>query len=69
MSELAPIEERVAKLEREVAALKLDKSLRKPSAEPKSWANEMSGSMKDFPEWGELVARGREIAEDTASRE
>ncbi len=57
----ATVEERLAKLEREVANLQQTSSLKASSGE--SWVDEYAGSMKDYPEWGEIVRLGREIAE------
>ena len=50
------IEDRVATLEREVAELK-----QKVDGSSKNWVDEISGNMKEFPEWREICRIGKEI--------
>lgn len=57
------LEQRVAALEAEVKALKQDRfslSARKPNP---NWVKEVAGSMKDFPEWDEVMQICRELRE------
>lgn len=60
MSDVATLEERVAKLEFEIAEIKRNSST-KPQGH--SWVDDVSGSMKDVPNWSEIVKLGREVAE------
>lgn len=52
-------EERLALLEREVAELKL--RLNQLSAPKANWIEKVCGSMKDYPEFDEVVKYGAEI--------
>jgi hypothetical protein len=57
------LEQRVAALESELQALKRQihpLSSRKPNP---NWLNEVAGSMKDFPEWDEVMQICREMRE------
>jgi hypothetical protein len=58
MSQQNGLEERVAKLEAEVAELKTRLGL--PVATP-DWIARISGSMKDYPEFEEVTRLGREF--------
>jgi hypothetical protein len=55
------LEKRVAKLEAEVKALK--KRIHTQN-DWQSWLDRVSGSLKDDPEWPEIVRRGRQFAEE-----
>ena len=57
MSEPTTLEQRVAALEREVAELKRRLAL---SQGKKNWIEAITGSMKDYPEFEEVVRLGRE---------
>jgi hypothetical protein len=52
------LEQRVTALEAEVAALKQRVTTMHPGAD---WLEHLSGSMKDYPEFEEVVRLGREI--------
>lgn len=57
------LEQRVTALESELKALKQERyslSARKPNPD---WVNEVVGSMKDFPEWDEVMQICREMRE------
>jgi len=57
------LEQRVAALESEVQQLRgqlQSLSMRKPNP---NWLNEVAGSMKDFPEWDEVMQICREMRE------
>ncbi len=54
------IEERLAAVERELAELKTRLPLG-PKAE--NWVEKISGSMKDYPEFDEILRLGREMRE------
>lgn len=58
MSPTATLEARLASIEKDVADLK-DHVFRSDQARP--WYEKMIGSMKDFPEFDEVVKLGREI--------
>lgn len=58
MHEPISLEQRVALLEDEVAELK--RSIAISTVTPKSWLDEMSGSMKEFPEFKEVLRLGAE---------
>ncbi len=51
------LEERVAVLERELAALKRQP----PASEKAGWVGRVIGSMDDYPEFKEVVRLGREF--------
>jgi hypothetical protein len=55
---MEPIEQRVAALEKEVADLK--KQLESGSSKD-HWVDEIVGSMKDFPEFDEVLHLGAEF--------
>jgi len=65
MSQTATLEQRVATIEREVAELK-DRVIH--SEETRPWYERMIGSMKDYPEFEEVVRLGREIRKADVSR-
>lgn len=52
------IEQRLASLEHEVAQIRLQLPDRSTSD---NWVDQISGSMKDFPEFDEVVKLGREF--------
>lgn len=58
MHEPISLEQRLALLEDEVAELK--RRLAASRVTPKSWLDEMSGSMKEFPEFKEVLRLGAE---------
>lgn len=58
MAENKSVEERLAIVERELDELKRRLP---PKSEPKNWIEEISGSMKDFPEFDEVLRLGREF--------
>ena len=58
MHEQQTLEQRVAALEQEVADLK--KQLRAPESDNGDWVERMSGSMKDYPEFDEVIRLGAE---------
>lgn len=58
MSDGKSIEERLAVVERELAELK---TRLPPEREPENWIEKISGSMKDFPEFDEVLRLGREF--------
>jgi hypothetical protein len=58
MHEPISLEQRVAVLEGEVTELK--RSIAASTVTPKSWLDEMSGSMKEFPEFKEVLRFGAE---------
>lgn len=60
MSQQNGLEQRVAQLEAEVAELK--RHLNLPLSTP-DWIARISGSMKDYPEFDEVVRLGREFRE------
>jgi hypothetical protein len=60
MAKQSPLEQRLAALEREVAQIKL--RLTTPQANG-NWVDEIAGSMKQFPEFDEVVRLGREFRE------
>lgn len=69
MREQVSLDQRVATLEDEVAALKkrVDEAV---SIKGKSWIDKISGSMKDFPEFDEVARLGAEIRRaDTANED
>jgi len=58
MPENKSVEERLAAVEKELAELKR----RLPSkSDGKNWIDKISGSMKDYPEFDEILRLGREI--------
>jgi hypothetical protein len=57
MSEEPTIEQRLAALEAEVARLKE----RLERLAPENWVERISGSMKDYPEFEEVVRLGQEF--------
>lgn len=58
MADLVLIEQRLSELEREMAELKK----RLPPASPqRNWVEDVAGSMKEFPEFAEVVRLGREF--------
>jgi hypothetical protein len=57
------LEERVATLETELATLKQNRTCNGDSAD---WVADLSGSLKDYPEWMEIVRIGRELCEEEA---
>ena len=58
MSENVALEERLTAVERDLAELK-DHVLRADRQRP--WFEKMIGTMKDYPEFAEVVKLGREI--------
>jgi hypothetical protein len=52
------IEQRLASLEHEIAQIRQQLSNRSTS---ENWVDQISGSMKDFPEFDEVVKLGREF--------
>jgi hypothetical protein len=65
MADKFPLEERVDALEREVADLKR----RLPNAtSERNWVDEFAGSMKEFPEFDEVVRLGREFRRSQTHR-
>ena len=64
MSENAALEERLTAVEKEVAELK-DHVFRSQRARP--WFEKMIGSMKDYPEFTEVVRLGRETRKADAA--
>jgi hypothetical protein len=58
MAETKSLEERVAAVERELAVLRV---LLPQKIDPKNWIEKLTGSMKDFPEFDEVLRLGREI--------
>ena len=58
MVDLSLIEQRLATLEQEVAEMK--KQL-VPTARRGNWVDEFAGSMREFPEFSEVVRLGREL--------
>jgi hypothetical protein len=65
MSENAVLEERLTAVERALAELK-DHVYRSQQARP--WFEKMIGSMKDYPEFAEVVKLGREIRKGDAAQ-
>ena len=65
MSENTLLEERLTAVERELAELK-DHVFRSQHARP--WFEKMIGSMKDYPEFAEVVKLGREIRQADAAQ-
>ncbi len=65
MSKSAAIEERLTAVERDLAELK-DHVFRSQHARP--WFAQMIGSMKDYPEFAEVVKLGREIRKADAAQ-
>lgn len=60
MHEQVPLEQRVAALEDEVSLLK--KRLEGTAQQDReNWVDKISGSMKEFPEFDEVVKLGAEI--------
>ncbi len=58
MAPKPPLEERIATLEKEVAQIKQQLGHRKLS---RDWVKRISGSLKDFPEFSEVVRLGKEF--------
>ena len=58
MPEIKSLEERLAAVERELAEIRGQLPLK---TETKNWIEQISGSMKDFPEFDEVLRLGREI--------
>jgi hypothetical protein len=58
MAESKSIEERLALVERELAELK---TRLPPGPKPENWVEKISGSMKDYPEFDEVLRLGREM--------
>jgi hypothetical protein len=58
MSEALTMEARLEAVERDVAELKV---LVRRTPEPRPWYERTIGSMKDFPEFDEVVRLGREL--------
>ncbi len=56
MSDTTDFEQRLAVLERDIAELKR----RVGSSETNNWIRAMTGSMKDYPEFEEVLRLGRE---------
>jgi hypothetical protein len=54
------VEERLSALEKQVAELQQRLAALEPRA---SWLDRLTGSMKDFPEFEEVLRFGREIRE------
>ncbi len=66
MAKQSPLEKRLVALEREVAQIKL--RLTTPQANG-NWVDEIAGSMKQFPEFDEVVRLGREFRESMRNQE
>jgi hypothetical protein len=60
MSEVSALEQRVSALEKEVAELRRHV---RPRESARDWIERVSGSMKDYPEFEEVIRLGREIRE------
>ena len=60
MADSKSIEERLALVERELAELK---TRLPPEPKSENWIEKISGSMKDFPEFDEVLRLGREMRE------
>ncbi len=58
MARNPPLEQRIATLEKEVAQIKQQLGQGKLSGD---WVKRVSGSLKDFPEFPEVVRLGREF--------
>lgn len=58
MADNKSIEARLAAIEQELAEIK---GRLPPKTEPKNWIQEISGSMKDYPEFDEILRLGREM--------
>jgi hypothetical protein len=58
MSQERTLEQRLAALEREVVQLKQRLDQLAPG---ENWVDRVTGSMKDFPEFGEVLRLGAEI--------
>jgi hypothetical protein len=58
MAHKAPLEERIATLEKEVAQLKQQLRQKKLS---RDWVKGISGSLRGFPEFAEVVRLGKEF--------
>lgn len=58
MADLSVLEQRLTALEREVANLKEHLA---PAKREANWVEEVAGSMRDFPEFAEVVRLGREF--------
>jgi len=64
MSENSVLEERVTALERDLAELKNHVF---GSRDARPWFEKIIGSMKDYPEFAEVVKLGREIRKSDAA--
>ncbi len=62
MPDQSSLEERLATLEQEVAYIKRQLSAVGTNG---NWVDEVSGSMKPFPEFDDVVRLGREFREST----
>ena len=61
-SEHSSIEERLAAVEREIAELRQWRTASRLKVPPGgNWVEAISGSMKDFPEFEQVLEYGREI--------
>jgi hypothetical protein len=60
MANQSSMEKRLETLEREVAELKLRVAAHRANG---NWVDEVAGSMKQFPEFDEVVRLGREFRE------
>jgi hypothetical protein len=58
MAHKPPLEQRIATLEEEVARIKQQLRQKKLS---RDWVKRVSGSLKDFPEFAEVVRLGKEF--------
>jgi hypothetical protein len=65
MPQTVTLEQRVATIEKEVAELK---NRVHRSEATRAWYEKMIGSMKDYPEFEEVVRLGREIRKADLSR-
>ena len=65
MADMKSVEERLAAVEQELAELKRRLP---PSFDKKNWVEEISGSMKDFPEFDEVLRLGREFRQSLRPR-
>jgi hypothetical protein len=56
MADIADLEQRVSALEQQVASLKDKPPIASAAA---NWLEQVAGSMKDYPEFDEVVALGK----------
>jgi hypothetical protein len=63
MSSTSTLEERVAALEAEMANMKRPLAC---NGDATDWVDQLSGSLKDYPEWADIVRLGSELCEREA---